>query len=269
MLDFIERYQQDRKGIKPLPRKLDQVNQLLKSDFYGQPYHISTGIKKGKYLVVQNQDFDEFDQPKISPASSLSSAISDVYCLIRKDILFQNLIKVDFAAKQKLVEKFPKKYHKLVNKLLVELFLFDPNFDKNCDLKLPLEVEDGYFYPRYTSGENYEVFAYLIYDNCTFSEEINHQGSELSNLIESLFDTEKMCEWATTLYLKEEIISPQQKWNQNNPEKLRQSDRAYKESNPAFQFIPSPELRSKIEAARLPGESDRDLLSRLLESGIR
>ena len=275
MLNFIERYQQDRKGIKSLPRKIEQINELLKTNWWGQPYRINHGLKKGEYLIVQVENLDEFGQPTISPASSLSSACSDIYRCIRNNIVFKDLTKVNFAAKQKLIDKFPKKYHKLVNSLLVELYAYEPDFDYNCDLKLYNEVEDDYFYEGFEAGEDW-VFAYIIHDDSTISEVLRDERTSLSQFIESLFDTERICCWATALKLKEEIFSPQQKWNKNNPETLRKSGlakpvlehRTYKTANPPYQFIPDSKLRSQIESARKPGESDQELLTRLLSKAL-
>lgn len=268
MLAFIERYQQYQAENKNLPRKIEQINELLKSDYWGETYTISHGIKKGQFLVIHHGSLDEFGNPELTICSSLSSACSAIYRCICKNILFKHLAKINFEAKNKIVKKFPKKYHKLIDKLLNELFIYDEHFEVNCKLLLPKETRDGLFYDNYKGGKDSETFAYLIYDNLTFAEKINHETDSLSIFVNSLFDTDKMCPWATQLRLKEPILSPQQKWNQENPETIRESDRAYKEKNPNYQFYPSLELIERMESARKNGESTSNLVNRLLDKAL-
>jgi hypothetical protein len=266
MLNFIERYHLDRDGIAPLPNQLKQINELLKSDYLDNPYKISEGVKRRTYLVVDYFNLDEFDQPTIYTLPDLSSACSTVYRLIRQE--FPRLVKVDFAAKNKYLTKFPKKYEKFISELLEVLFEIDPLFNINNDIKLYKEIKPGYFYDN--SPVDCGVFAYLIHDGGSVYDEISYatarrDDSKLLKYLSDRFELEPITSWATGLILKEPITSSQEKWNASHKAKVNGYVAKSNRNRPVYSFRPDSKLRQKLEELRQDGESNQQLLSRLLK----
>lgn len=266
MLSFIERFQEYRDGKKGFPRKIEQINEMLTSVRHGRPYWIMAGDKKGRYEVVNTLRKDEFGCSEMYGAYGLDSACSTIHRLICKNPEFKPLTKIDFQARKEIVNKFPKKYHKLLNSLLNEILTFDLYFIENESSNL-LTPDEGIKQWNSFQKED-EAFAYLTH-SFSFTDGVDpNDDSLLMDFIESLFEVDINNIWALTLRLKKPIVSPQQKWNQKNPETIKESDRAYKERNPNYQFYPSPKLIEKIEAERKTGESTSILINRLLDKSL-
>lgn len=263
MLNFIERYQLRKNSEKPLPKKVREINELLKSDYLGNPYHISQGVKRGTYLAIDNYNFDEFDNLIIYTCPSLDSAISDIYSLIRKE--YPVLTSVAFDAKNKLRDRFAKKYHKMLDEILETLFEIEPNFNYNCDLVTPELAKNNYNF-----DVDKDCFAYVIHDGSSIYDELSyhapqHTESFLYKYLEQYFELESTYTWATKLTLKIPIKTPQQKWNERNKETVVKSNLKYNKKVPVIAFRPTKSLRSNLEELRLPNENDTDLLNRVLQ----
>lgn len=202
MINFIRRYKLDRQEIRSLPRHLSQVNDLLKSEYLGNPYHISKGLKRGTYLVVDNYNLDEFGQVTTYTCSRLSSACSTVFRLIKKQ--FPEYYNINFSAYNYLLKKFPKKYQNSINELLIRLFEVDPLFDVNCDLKLINEINKTCF----NDGIDEDALFYIIHDGGTIYDQLSYssfQQSDESYLIKYLrstqFDFEAKTNCLTKLFI--------------------------------------------------------------------
>ena len=59
-------------------------------------------------------------------------------------------------------------------------------------------------------------------------------------------------------------ITPQQQWQANNPEIIRESKAKYDVKRPVFSFRPKPEILEWLERERHESESDAELLNRKL-----
>jgi hypothetical protein len=59
-------------------------------------------------------------------------------------------------------------------------------------------------------------------------------------------------------------ISPQQRYQANNPEVIRESKAKYDVKRPVFSFRPKPEILEWLEKERSPDETDAELLNRKL-----
>ena len=59
-------------------------------------------------------------------------------------------------------------------------------------------------------------------------------------------------------------ITPQQQWQANNPEIIRESKAKYDVKRPVFSFRPKPEILEWLERERYESESDAELLNRKL-----
>ena len=64
-------------------------------------------------------------------------------------------------------------------------------------------------------------------------------------------------------------ITPQQQWQANNPEIIRESKAKYDVKRPVLSFRPKPEIIEWLKKEQLPNETDAQLLNRLLEKLIQ
>ena len=103
------------------------------------------------------------------------------------------------TAKEKLIDKFPKKYHKTINKLLTELFICDPNFNENCSLQLPHEAieyfDEGTLYLDLEELEN--PLFYLIHEGGIIGDFVEAEGEDFFSFAKETFKVDRVCLWAT------------------------------------------------------------------------
>lgn len=200
MINFIEKYQLNKKFDKPFPKKIKEINELLSSEYLESPYKIIKGDKAKTYLAVDKYNFDEFDQPIIYTCPSLNSAVSDIYRLICKE--YPELVKINFSAKNNLRDRFPKKYHKMLDKILAMLFEVEPKFDVNCDF-----VPTNLVKQKYNIEKNDKCFAYIIHDGSAIYDELSYRSPNTENFLykfleQQNFELEPIYVWATSLTFK-------------------------------------------------------------------